>query len=252
MSKSAIIHIMHKTAEQAAYLLVRDFGELEKLQVSHKGFRNFVTSADRNTEGRIFRELSKARPEFSFICEESGLTENEDKNSFWIVDPIDGTSNFMRGIPYFAVNIALRIKNEITAGVTLDPMRGECYEAEQGQGAFVRGRTRLRVSGREEMREAVVAVRVDTNIEAELAKAGAILRKTGSVALDLAYLSAGKYDAVIARDVCIWDIASGTILTKEAGGFIEINRKNDKYDIVATSSKKMLDMVLNHILQNGA
>ena len=147
MSKSAIIHIMQKAAEKAAYLLVRDFGELETLQVSHKGFRNFVTSADRHTEERIFRELSQARPELSFICEESGFTERENKETVWIVDPIDGTSNFMRGIPYFAINVALREKNTITAGITLDPMRGECYWAEIGQGAFVE-RNRLRVSGR--------------------------------------------------------------------------------------------------------
>ena len=245
MSKSAIIHIMHKAAEKAAYTLVRDFGELEKLQVSHKGFRNFVTSADRNTEARIFRELSQARPEFSFICEESGFTEKANKETVWIVDPIDGTSNFMRGIPYFAINIALREKDVLKAGITLDPMRGECYWAELGQGAFV-DRNRLRVSGREDIREAVIATRAPTSVDEKLTHAGAILRKTGSIALDMAYLAAGKYDAVIAYGASLWDIASGIVIVKEAGGFVETRESKDGYEIFASASKKILYLLLKH------
>ena len=245
MSKSAIIHIMQKAAEKAAYLLVRDFGELEKLQVSHKGFRNFVTSADRHTEERIFRELSQARPELSFICEESGFTERENKETVWIVDPIDGTSNFMRGIPYFAINVALREKNTITAGITLDPMRGECYWAEIGQGAFVE-RNRLRVSGREDIREAVVATRAPIAVDEKLIHAGVILRKTGSIALDMAYLAAGKYDAVIAYGANLWDIASGIVIVKEAGGFVETREEKNGYEVVASSSKKILDQLIKY------
>ena len=233
---------MEKAAEKAAFLLVRDFGELERLQVSRKGFKNFVTSADRNAEERIFNELSKARPEFSFICEESGYTKNENEDSIWIIDPIDGTSNFMRGIPYFAINIALMENKEFKAGMTLDPMRGDCFKAEIGSGAFAGNRNRIRVSKREDIREAVVATRLPPQIDEKIYNAGAILRRTGSLALDLAYLAAGKYDAVVAQDASIWDIASGITLIKEAGGFIEYQKKSDNcYDILATSTSKLLN-----------
>lgn len=233
---------MQRAAEKAVFSLLRDFGELEKLQVSHKGFRNFVTSADRNSEAKIVHELSHAHPEYSFICEESGFIEKESKDSIWIVDPIDGTSNFMRGIPYFAINIALRINDEFTAGVTLDPVRAECYKAEIGHGAFVGQRSRLRVSGRENIKEAVGATRAPNSTDIKLINAGVILRKTGSIALDLAYLSAGKYDVVIANDACIWDIASGIVLVKESGGFISVTPSgNYRYNLVAASSKKLLD-----------
>ena len=245
MRSSATLYIMQRAADKAAFSLLRDFGELEKLQVSHKGFRNFVTSADRNSEARIIQELTHARPDYSLICEESGLTEKDDNNSVWIVDPIDGTSNFMRGIPYFAINIALQVNKEFIAGVTLDPVRGECYKAEVGQGAFVGQRSRLRVSGRENMKEAVVATRVSLGIDEKLIKAGAILRKTGSIALDLAYLSAGKYDVVVAYDACLWDIAAGIVLVKEAGGFISMSAAGERYNIIATSSKKLLDTCIS-------
>ena len=241
MSSSAILHIMEKAAEKAAFLLVRDFGELEKLQVSRKGFRNFVTSADRNSEERIVFELSKARPEFSIICEESGITKKENENSVWIIDPIDGTSNFMRGIPYFAINIAFMESEDFQSGLTLDPMRGDCFKAEIGGGAFLGNRNRIRVSGREDIREAVVATRVSPSIDVKITDAGAILRRTGSLALDLAYLSAGKYDGVIAHDVAIWDIASGIVLIKEAGGFVDYQKTDSgTYNIVAASSTKLL------------
>ena len=245
MRSSATLYIMQRAAEKAAFSLSRDFGELEKLQVSHKGFRNFVTSADRNSEARIVQELTHARPDYSLVCEESGFTEKEDKNSVWIVDPIDGTSNFMRGIPYFAINIALRVNNEFTAGVTLDPVRGECYKAELGQGAFVGQRNRLRVSGRENLKEAVVATRVSLDLDEKLIKAGVILRKTGSIALDLAYLSAGKYDIVVAHGACLWDIAAGMVLVKESGGFIRVNSSGEYYNMIAASSKKLLDSCIN-------
>ena len=245
MRSSATLYIMQRAAEKAAFSLLRDFGELEKLQVSHKGFRNFVTSADRNSETRITQELARARPDYSILCEESGFTEKANNSSVWIVDPIDGTSNFMRGIPYFAINIALQLNNEFTSGVTLDPVRGECYKAELGQGAFVGQRNRLRVSGRENIKEAVVAARAPLNIDEKLVKAGAILRKTGSIALDLAYLSAGKYDIVVAHDACLWDIAAGIVLVKEAGGFISMSSSGESYNIIATSSKKLLDICIS-------
>lgn len=245
MSSSANLHIMNKAAEKAAFLLVRDFGELEKLQVSRKGFRNFVTSADRNSEDKIMYELSKARPEFSLLCEEAGFVEREDKDSVWIVDPIDGTNNFMRGIPYFAVNIALMEKGDFVAGLTLDPMRGDCFKAEIGSGSFLGNRNRIRVSRREEIEESIIVTRSNSDIDAKIIEAGAILRKTGSLALDLAYLASGKYDAVIAKDVGLWDIATGIVLVKESGGFLEYQKNEDgKYNIVAASSSKLLSSVI--------
>ncbi|MDR1391249.1 MAG: inositol monophosphatase [Holosporales bacterium] len=240
---------MFKAAEKAAFSLVRDFGELEKLQVSRKGFKNFVTSADKNSESKIIYELSKARAGFSFICEESGSIPGEKKDSIWIVDPIDGTNNFMRGIPYFAINIALMENDEFVSGLTLDPMRRDCFKAEIGNGAFLGNRNRIRVSGREDIEESVIVTRTSGAIDLKIVELGAILRKTGSLALDLAYLSAGKYDAVIAEDVMIWDIASGVVLVKESGGFIRYNKKeNGKYDVIATSSLKLLESI-NRILK---
>lgn len=244
-SNSAILHVMSKAADKAAFVIVRDFGELERLQISRKGLRNFVTSSDKNSESRIIYELSKARPGFSFICEESGFSKNENTDSIWIVDPIDGTNNFMRGIPYFAINIALMENNEFIAGVTLDPMKGDCFKASLREGAYVGNRDRLRVSGREQLREAVVALKTTFEIEEKIFVEGAIIRKTGSTALDLAYLAAGKYDAVIVQNVMLWDIASGIVLIKEAGGFLEYVKKEDgRYDIFAASSSKLLNYIL--------
>jgi myo-inositol-1(or 4)-monophosphatase len=244
MNGSAVLHIMTKAADKAAFLLVRDFGELERLQVSRKGFSNFVTSADKRSEEKIAYELSKPRSEFSFLCKESGFSENANKSSVWIVDPIDGTNNFMRGIPYFAINIALMVDGKFTAGVTLDPLRGDCFKAEEGAGAFLGNRNRIRVSHRESVEEAVIATRVAPDIDAKVVAAGAILRKTGSLALDLAYLASGKYDAVIAKDVHLWDIASGFVLLKEAGGFVEYEKtKSGTYDIVAAATSKLLGKV---------
>lgn len=244
MSISATLHIMTKAADKAAAIVVRDFGELERLQVSRKGIKNFVTSSDRNSESKIIYELSKARPGFSFICEESGFSKNENIDSVWIVDPIDGTNNFMRGIPYFAINIALMENKEFVAGVTLDPMRGDCFKAGLREGAFEGNRNRLRVSNREKLQEAVVALKVGFDIEQQIFNEGAIIRKTGSLALDLAYLAAGKYDVVIAKNVALWDIASGIVLIRESGGFINYSKKDTgTYDVCAASSSKLLNIV---------
>ena len=248
MNISALLHVMKKAADKAAFIIVRDFGELERLQVSRKGIRNFVTSSDKNSERKITYELSKARPEFSFICEESGFSKNNNTNLIWIVDPIDGTNNFMRGIPYFAINIALMENKEFVAGVTLDPMRGDCFKAGLREGAFEGNRNRLRVSNREKLQEAVVALRTNFDIEQKIFNQGAIIRKTGSTALDLAYLAAGKYDVVIAQNVTIWDIASGIVLIKESGGFINyVQKENGIYDIYAASSFKLLNIVSRFI-----
>jgi myo-inositol-1(or 4)-monophosphatase len=248
MSNESDIRVMVVAAERAAEAIVRDFGELEKLQVSRKGSRDFVTSADLRTERRLVFELSKSRPGFSFICEESGRTIGEIKDSVWIIDPIDGTTNFMRGIPYFAINVALMEREEVVAGLTLDPMRGNYFTAMKGGGAFIGKRQRLRVSGREDLVESLVAVHAEIEYEERIRRLGAITRRTGSVAMDLAYLAAGKYDAVFARDVGLWDIASGIGLIRESGGFVDYRATSqDRFNILAASSESVLSQILSNL-----
>jgi myo-inositol-1(or 4)-monophosphatase len=238
---------MKKAAERASFLLVRDFGELENLQVSRKGFKNFVTIANLRSEELIIKELSKARPDFSFINEKSTSTAAASSNK-WIIDPINGTMNFMRGIPQFAINIALMEKKEITAGITLDPIRSNYFNATLGGGAFVGNRNRLRVSNREEIKESVTATHVHSHIDNMLINNGSILRRSGTIALDLAYLAAGKYDVVIAHSAQLWDIASGMLIIKESGGFFEIEKnENNSYNIIAAASIKLLKQVQNII-----
>jgi myo-inositol-1(or 4)-monophosphatase len=241
MSDSAYLYIMKKAAENAAISLVRDFGELEKLQTSRKGFGRFVDAACEKSRERIISELSKARPDFSFL-DNSEMTVSS--SPAWIVSPIDGTVNFSRGIPYFATNIAIMDNNNIIAGITFDPMRRDCFRAEVGSGAFLGNHNRLRVSGREIMEGSLVAVHGTTDIDATLNQHNVVVRRNGSIALDLVYLAAGKYDAVIAHDVDFVDIASGLIIIRESGGFMECSIKNNtKYDVVAAASIKLLNLI---------
>lgn len=247
---TAELYVMKKAANRVAMGLVRDFGELEKLQVSRKGVGNYVTSADTRSEKKIISELSKFEPKYSFICEETGVQENEDKYHKWIIDPIDGTNNFRRGIPYFCTSIALMDNETSVAGLILDPIRGSCYKAASNSGAFVDGRNRLRVSKINTIKEAFVTYHnISYDIVNKLADLSAILRKTGSIALDLAYLAAGKYDVVIAQEASIWDIAAGIVLIKEAGGFVRYKLlPNNKYNLIATASFKLLNQIPFSIL----
>lgn len=244
-SYTAELYAMKKAANRVAVGLVRDFGELERLQVSCKAVGNYVTSADTRSEKKIIEELLKFDPNYSFICEESGVQENEDKYHKWVVDPIDGTNNFRRGIPYFCTSIALLHDTNSVAGLILDPIRGSCYKAASNSGAFVDGRNRLRVSRVNSIKEAFVAYHnIPLDIINKLSNSCAILRKTGSVALDLAYLAAGKYDAVIVQGASIWDIAAGIILIKESGGFVRYKKLEDnKFNLIATSSFKLLNQI---------
>lgn len=244
-SYTSELFAMKKAANRVAVGLVRDFGELERLQVSRKGVGNYVTSADTRSEKKIIEELSKFEPKYSLICEETGLQENEDKYHKWIIDPIDGTNNFRRGIPYFCTSIALMEYETSVAGLILDPIRGSCYKAAANSGAFVDGRNRLRVSKVNFIKEAFVAYHnISYDVINKLANSSAILRKTGSVALDLAYLAAGKYDVVIAQEISLWDMAAGVILIKEAGGFVRYKLlQNGKYNLIATASFKLLNQI---------
>jgi len=220
ISISANLNIMIKAAEKASKSLIRDFGELEKLQVSKKGPYDFVTNSDLKVEKIIIDELTKARPNYSILSEEAGIKYNKDKENIWILDPIDGTVNFMHGIPHFAISIALQSKNEIVSGLIFDPIKNEMFYAEKNNGAFLNNQ-RIKVSKKQDIKDCLFATGGKLENEPDIN-----LRKSGSIALDLAYVAAGKYDGCFQKNLNLWDVAAGLILVKEAGGIIdEINSK---------------------------
>ena len=235
-SRSAIINVMVRAAEKAARRLRRDFGEVEHLQVSVKGPGDFVSNADLRAEKTLREELHKARPDFGFVLEESGAEQGTDPSHRWLVDPLDGTTNFLHGIPHFAISIGLEREGDIIAGVVYDPIKEEMFWAEKGVGAYLNDR-RLRVSSRRKLGEAVVATGLTPrNREkdkergefvaqfAAALEATAGLRRFGSASLDLAYVAAGRYDAFWENELAPWDIGAGICLVREAGGFVtEIN-----------------------------
>lgn len=234
---------MKLAAERTASLLARDFGELENLQSSRRGFKSFVAAAGARSEERIIRELSKARPVFTFLCESHRSTDYK-HGTVWVVDPICGINNFARGIPQFTTNIAIMEGGGVIAGLTLDPMRGDCFISTLGGGSFVGNRNRLRVSGREELEDSIAAVNAPQEVCNVISQGGARLRCSGAVALDLAYLAAGKCDVAISHGVRMWNIASGILLLKEAGGFMEFSEAGDgTYNIIAASSLRLLKEV---------
>jgi myo-inositol-1(or 4)-monophosphatase len=229
MLRSALLNVMVKAAHRTGRSLKRDFGEVEHLQVSLKGPANFVTAADRRAEDILREELAKARPDYGFLGEEGGRREGTDKTHCWIVDPLDGTSNFLHGIPHFAISIALERDGEPFAGVIYSPIQDEMYVAERGSGAFLNGR-RLRVSGRRRLEESLFATGIPflgladhalfmRQLRAVMAVASGV-RRFGSAALDLAYVAAGRYDGYWENGLNPWDIAAGIVLVREAGGFV--------------------------------
>jgi len=231
-SISANLNIMIKASEKASKVLIRDFGEIEKLQVSKKGPNDFVTNSDFKTEKIIIDELKKARPNYSILSEENGFEDNKDKKNTWIIDPIDGTINFLHGIPHFAICIALKSHNEIISGLIFDPIKNEMFYAEKNNGAFLNNQ-RIKVSKRNDINESLFASGGKIEIESNLP-----YRKTGCAALDMAYVSSGRYDGYFQDDLNLWDIAAGIILVKEAGGILNeldlTNHKNIK--IIASST----------------
>ena len=223
---------MIKACEKASKILIRDFGEIEKLQVSKKGPADFVTNADLKAEKIILEELKKARPHYSIISEESGVEKNKDKNNTWIIDPIDGTINFLHGIPHFAISIALKSKNEIISGLIFDPIKNEMFFAEKDNGAFFNNQ-RIRVSKKNQIDDCLfVTGGKIKNLP------GLLYRKTGCAALDMAYVAAGRYDGYFQYDLNLWDIAAGIIILKEAGGVLnEIDLSvNNNIKIIASSA----------------
>lgn len=251
--RSALINVMYKASIAASRRMMRDFGEVENLQVTRKGTADFVSQADISAEQTIQAELAKARPDWGFIMEEGGRIDAADKDTpCWIVDPIDGTTNFLHGIPHFAISIAVMDKGKITAGTIFDPSRNEFYFAEAGSGAFLNDR-RIRVSGRRKMADCLFATGIpflgrgtaetDTLFLAELKtvmQASSGVRRFGAAALDLAFVAAGRYDGFWERGLSLWDIAAGYLLVKEAGGFVSDFAARDQSltsgDVVAANS----------------
>ena len=243
-SISANLNLMIKACEKASKILIRDFGEIEKLQVSKKGPSDFVTNSDLKTEKIIIEELTKGRPDYSIISEENGVKNNKDNKNTWIIDPIDGTINFLHGIPHFATSIALKHNDEIISGLIFDPIKDEMFYAEKDNGAFLNNK-RIRVSKKNNIKECLFATGglIDKKMEFSF-------RKSGSAALDMAYIACGRYDGYFQKNLHLWDIAAGLILIKEAGGMtnkIDLDNHDD-LKIIATSpdiNEKLMDKLSN-------
>ncbi|TWB21137.1 myo-inositol-1(or 4)-monophosphatase [Nitrospirillum amazonense] len=227
-ARSAILNVMTKAAEKAGRALVRDFGEVEQLQVSRKGPADFVSAADRKSENIIREELSKARPSFGFLLEEAGSVAGSDPSHRWIVDPLDGTTNFLHGLPHWAITIALEKEGEIVAGVVYEPVHDEMFWTEKGAGAFL-NHTRLRVSARRNLPDALIATGIPfkghgdhaaylPQLQAVMGEVAGI-RRLGAAALDLAYVAAGRFDGFFETNLKPWDVAAGLLMVTEAGGF---------------------------------
>ena len=243
-SISANLNIMIKASDKASKILIRDFGEIEKLQVSKKGPRDFVTNSDLKAEKIIIEELEKARPNYSFISEERGIKTNKDSENTWIIDPIDGTINFLHGVPHFAISIALKSKNEIVSGLIYDPIKDEMCFAEKNNGAFFNNQ-RIRVSNKNNIDDCLFATGGKLKTEVDFPT-----RKTGCAALDLAYVASGRYDGYFQKDINLWDIAAGIILIKESGGAInDIDLSNhENINVIASNSNigpKFKEKILN-------
>ena len=241
--RSADVNVMVRAAERAGRALIRDFGEVDQLQVSQREPGDFVSAADLKAEKIVKDELKKGRPEFGFLMEESGRIGGSDKSHVWIVDPLDGTTNFLHGLPHFCVSIALLRDDEIIAGVVFDPIKDEVFWTERGIGAFVNNR-RLRVSGRMRLDEALLATGTPFNrndkatcdlfmdqMRSVMQKTAGI-RRYGAAALDLAYVAAGRYDGFWENGLEPWDVAAGLLLVREAGGFVT-NLEGQRYDLGA-------------------
>tara|TARA_B100001179_G_scaffold150933_1_gene109722 strand:- start:21 stop:815 length:795 start_codon:yes stop_codon:yes gene_type:complete len=246
------INVMVKACRKAAKILIRDFGEVEKLQVSLKGPGDFVTVSDKKVEKILIDELQRARPNYSILSEEIGLIK-KDEEFKWIIDPIDGTANFLHGIPHFGISIGLEHNKEIICGIIYDPIKNEMFFAEKGNGSYLNDQ-RMRVSARSKLMDCIIFTGGPSfksndedkklslkEYEKFSSKVGTPLRKMGSASLDMAYVAAGRCDGFWQRNLNYWDIAAGIILVKEAGGFVTDFNGNDKYienkNILVTNSK---------------
>jgi len=240
ISISANLNVMIKAAEKASKSIIRDFGEVEKLQVSKKGPHDFVTKTDKHVEKILIEELSKTKKNYSYITEETGIIKNKDKENIWIIDPIDGTTNFLHGIPHFAICIAHQCKGEILSGLIFDPIKDEMFYAEKNKGAFLNNQ-RIRVSKKNSLEECLFSSNHEGVKYSDLN-----MRYSGCAALDLAYVAAGRLDGFFHNKINLWDIAAGDILVKEAGGIVnDIN----KFDINKIDIKASSEVINSEMLQ---
>ena len=238
--KTPIINIMTKAAYKAGNILIKDFREVENLQVSKKGIGDFVTSADLSSEKAIIKILQKGYPKIEIMSEETNPKTNLNKHEkIWIIDPLDGTLNFLHGLPHFAISMALMVKKEIISGIIYDPIKDELFWAEKGIGAFLNGK-RIRVSARSQLKDALVSTGIPwkgmesshknyLKILENIMKSSSGIRRYGAAALDLAYVAAGRYDAFWEFNLKTWDIAAGALIVKEAGGYVGNINKNENY-----------------------
>ena len=241
-SISANLNIMIKASEKASKILIRDFGEIEKLQVSKKGPTDFVTNSDLKAEKIIIEELKKAKPKYSIISEENGIENNKDENNTWIIDPIDGTVNFLHGIPHFAISIALKSNDEIISGLIFDPIKNEMFYAEKNNGAFFNNH-RIKVSKKNDLNDCLFVTGGKIKDNPDL-----LYRKSGCAALDMAYVASGRYDGYFQRNLNLWDIAAGIVLVKEAGGILnEIDLSNVEIIKIIASSTDINEKLLKKL-----
>jgi myo-inositol-1(or 4)-monophosphatase len=255
------INIIIKACNKASRSLIRDFGEIENLQVSSKGPGDFVSSSDKRTEKTIIDELQKAHPEYGIITEESGIINKSNTKNKWVIDPIDGTMNFLNGIPHFAISIGYEEENEIKCGVIFDPIKNEMFCAEKGNGAYLNN-SRIRVSNKKKLKDALLVSggpkhlsKKKEDIFSEFIDVSknvfSPIRKFGSAALDMAYVACGRFDGYWQRELNYWDIAAGIIIIKEAGGFVDFFEIDDedsiKKNILASNSNihdELSDLIL--------
>ena len=243
-SISANLNIMIKASEKASKILIKDFGEIEKLQVSKKGPKDFVTNSDLKTEKIIIDELKKAKPNYSILSEEKGIENNKDENNTWIIDPIDGTINYLHGIPHFAISIALKSYDQIIAGLIYDPIKDEMFYAEKNNGAYFNNQ-RIKVSKKNKIEDCLFVAGSKINYDNEL-----LIRNSGCAALDMAYVASGRYDGYFQKNINLWDIAAGIIMVEEAGGILnEINLSNIN-DLKIIASNNSINNELVQKLKN--
>ena len=242
ISISSNLNVMIKAAEKASKTAIRDFGEVEKLQVSRKGPRDFVTKTDKRVENIIIEELSKTKKNYSFLSEEVGKIKNKDEENIWIIDPIDGTTNFLHGIPHFAICIALETRKEIVSGLIFDPIKDEMFFAEKNKGSYLNNQ-RLRVSKKNILDDCLFS----SNHEG-VKFSNLNMRYTGCAALDLAYVAAGRLDGFFHNNINLWDVAAGSIMVREAGGIVnDLNKFSNNSVNIRASNDGINDKMLRDL-----
>ena len=242
ISISSNLNLMIKAVEKASKSVIRDFGEVEKLQVSKKGPYDFVTKTDKHVEKILIEELSKSKKNYSFITEETGKITNKDKENFWIIDPIDGTTNFLHGIPHFAICVAFKSKEEIISGLIFDPIKDEMFFAEKNKGAYLNNQ-RLRVSNKSSLDDCLFS----SNHEG-VKYSNLNMRYSGCAALDLAYVASGRLDGFFHNKINLWDVAAGSLMVAEAGGIVnDLNQFNTNNIDIRASSSAINDKMLKNL-----